>query len=170
LLIGGCQLVVEDPTREDTMIRRAVTLPAGTESVWRAITDPGALEGWFGATVEWDLRPGGRARFRQVADGGDRDGVVDDVEPGRSLRFRWWPAAEEDDVSEVAYELEPHDDGTTLTVTERRVGVTTGRPEALASAAPAAWSPADQAEWERWAGSDPSSWSPRARVAVGCAR
>ena len=44
------------------MFRRAVTFPASTESVWHAITDPGAVAD-VGARVEWDLQPGGRARF-----------------------------------------------------------------------------------------------------------
>ena len=144
------------------MFRRAVILPTGPESVWRAITEPGAVEGWFGATVEWDLRPGGRARFRHLVDGGDRDGVIDDVEPGRTLRFRWWPAGSDDDVSEIAYELEAHDDGTTLTVTERQVEA--APPAVRAFAGPAvlsAWSAADQASWESWAGSEPGSRSAR---------
>jgi uncharacterized protein YndB with AHSA1/START domain len=104
------------------MFRRAVTVPAAVETVWEAITEPGAMEDWFGALVEWELRPGGKAHFRHMAgEDADREGVVDDVEPGRRLRFRWWPADGDGDVSEVAYELEADDGGTVLTVTERRV-------------------------------------------------
>jgi uncharacterized protein YndB with AHSA1/START domain len=116
------------------MYTRAVTLPGDTDSVWRAITEPDAVEGWFGARVEWDLRPGGRARFGFGSSGGEvREGVVDDVQPGRSLRFRWWPASG-GQVSEIAYELEAGEDGTLLTVTERRIG-------AVAPAAPSPDSP-----------------------------
>ena len=141
------------------MFRRDIVLPAGTESVWRAITEPGALADWFGARVEWDLRPGGRAHFRPVAEGADREGVIDDVEPGRSLRFRWWPADADGDVSEVAYELEPDEGGTALTVTERRLSVPARSATAPPRPAGAAmglsgagrWSPADQVQWEIWA-------------------
>lgn len=136
------------------MFRRAVILPAGPRSVWRAVTDPAALADWFGARVEWDLRPGGRASFRPSSGGGDREGVIDAVEPGRTLRFRWWPVDGDGDVSEVVYELEPDEQGTTLTVTERRLPAparTTSASAAPAATASAAWTPADQVSWERWA-------------------
>jgi uncharacterized protein YndB with AHSA1/START domain len=120
------------------MLERDVHLPVGTDLVWEAITDPAALEDWFGASVEWDLRPGGRAAFHEPD--GDREGQVDEVEPGRRLSFRWWPTDNGDDVSEVAYELRPEDDGTLLTITERRV----------AAVATDAWGPADQALLKVW--------------------
>ncbi len=108
------------------MLQRDVHLPAGTDEVWTAITDPVTLEEWFGASVEWDLRPGGLAEFRQAD--GDREGRVDGVEPGRHLRFRWWPVGAREDVSEVTYELRPEEDGTLLTVTERRVAASPAPP------------------------------------------
>jgi uncharacterized protein YndB with AHSA1/START domain len=100
-------------------LRRDVHLPVGADAVWTAITDPDELTRWFGASVEWDLRPGGPASFRQP--GGDREGRVEGVEPGRRLQFLWWPAGDQTQTSEVTYELQPDDDGTRLTVTERRM-------------------------------------------------
>ncbi len=116
------------------MIRREVTLPADAGTVWEALTSPAALETWFGATVDWELRPGGRARFG--GEGGEREGTVEEVEPGRALRFVWWPSGDDAERSEVAYVLAPEGDATTLTVTERRVG---------AEPAPDDTSPADGA-------------------------
>jgi uncharacterized protein YndB with AHSA1/START domain len=88
--------------------------------LWDALTDPDVVSGWIGADVDWDLTPGGRARFRHGPDG-DRAGRVDAVEVERRLSFRWWPEANRADESEVSYELEPTEEGTRLTVTERRV-------------------------------------------------
>jgi uncharacterized protein YndB with AHSA1/START domain len=100
------------------MLERQVVIPVSPERLWDALTEPDALAGWFGAQVEWELSPGGRARFRQD-DGGERTGIVQSVLPGRHLRFRWWPNGIETGASEVTYDLEPDDDGTRLTVTER---------------------------------------------------
>jgi uncharacterized protein YndB with AHSA1/START domain len=105
---------------EATVLTREVTFPVPATTLWDALTDPDAVSRWIGADVDWELMPGGRARFRHGPDG-DRAGRVDAVEPGRRLSFRWWPEADRSDESEVSYELEPTDDGTRLTVTERRV-------------------------------------------------
>src|SRR6266487_5537772 len=50
------------------MIERSVLLPAGTDEVWRALTESDHLSRWFGSPVELDLKPGGRVTVRE----GDR--------------------------------------------------------------------------------------------------
>jgi uncharacterized protein YndB with AHSA1/START domain len=135
-----------------TGLRRDVHLPVGTEAVWTAITDPDRLADWFGATVEWDLRPGGRAVWREQD--GEREGRVGEVEPGRRLSFTWWPTGDRSEASEVAYELVADEDGTQLTVTERRVPA--GEQPATTTASIAAtgastWGPADDAAFGVWA-------------------
>jgi uncharacterized protein YndB with AHSA1/START domain len=102
------------------MIRRLAEMPVTAERLWEALTDPDQVAGWFGASVEWDLRPGGRARFSDPQ-GGDREGQVEEVRPGRYLRFTWWPVSDPDDTSEVSYLLEPAGEGSRLTIQERRV-------------------------------------------------
>jgi uncharacterized protein YndB with AHSA1/START domain len=102
------------------MIRRQIEMPVTAERLWEALTDPEQLSGWFGALVDWELHPGGEARF-QEADGSERHGRVDDVRPERHLRFTWWPASDPTDTSEVSYLLEPTAEGTRLTIQERRV-------------------------------------------------
>jgi uncharacterized protein YndB with AHSA1/START domain len=72
------------------LVERRVRLPAPPEEVWAEVADPGRLSAWFGARVELDLRPGGRASFRWP-DGTERGGVIEGVEPGRLLAFRWAP-------------------------------------------------------------------------------
>jgi uncharacterized protein YndB with AHSA1/START domain len=75
---------------EPEQVERRVRLPAPPEEVWAEVADPGRLSAWFGAHVELDLRPGGRASFRWP-DGTERGGVIEEVEPGKLLAFRWVP-------------------------------------------------------------------------------
>lgn len=111
------------------MLVRQVVVPASPEELWDALTEPDSVAAWFGARVDWDLRPGGMAHF--VGDDGSvRDGVVEAVRRGRHLRFRWWPepggvvppeGGETDTGTEVTYNLEADREGTRLTVTEQRL-------------------------------------------------
>jgi uncharacterized protein YndB with AHSA1/START domain len=99
------------------MVERQLTLPATRQDVWDALTAPDRVAAWFGAQVEWDLQPGGAARFHDE-DGSERQGVIDTVAAGQVLRFRWWPDGSHGPESEVTYTLEDVPDGTRLTVTE----------------------------------------------------
>ena len=98
------------------VVEQEIVLPVSPEELWTDLTDPAMVGCWFGATVEWELVPGGPARFEE-GDGTERRGVVETVRPGRELRFRWWAPGEP--ASEVEYRLEPVDGGTRLTVVER---------------------------------------------------
>ena len=144
------------------MIERTVTVPAGPERVWEALTDPDEMTAWLGGRLDWTLEEGGPLRF--VGDAGeDKEGQVEEVEPRRTLRFRWWdtgPGAHPD-ASEVQYVLEPVGDETLLTVREAAVprpapaapapapagagvhaSLCAGGPASLL--VPAAWGPLDQ--------------------------
>jgi uncharacterized protein YndB with AHSA1/START domain len=103
--------------KTDEMVERQLTLPAPRQDVWEALTVPDRVAAWFGARVEWDLQPGGTARFHDE-DGTERRGVIDTVAAGQTLRFRWWPDGSQATESEVTYTLEDVPDGTRLTVTE----------------------------------------------------
>jgi uncharacterized protein YndB with AHSA1/START domain len=164
------------------MIRRQIVMPVSPERLWEALTEPGQLAKWFGADVEWELREGGRARFRRE-DGTERVGRVEAVRPGRHLRFRWWPSTppaldpapsggppgdrEEEVESEVSYLLEPIDAGTRtrLTVQERQIAEDRqigGPPRARALARPptgqpdSGWSVWDARLFGAWAGCSPT--------------
>jgi uncharacterized protein YndB with AHSA1/START domain len=104
---------------ECPIIERRITLPATPDEVWTALTDPAEIGSWFEADVEWELRPGGAARFSEP-DGTERAGTVVTVRQGEELRFRWWPENEDsgEPASEVTYALEEVPEGTRLTVTE----------------------------------------------------
>lgn len=96
-------------------IERSVWLPADREVVWRHLTEGSLLSTWFGGAAELRARPGGEVRFEE-GDGPLRWGTVEAVVPG--LRLQWSWRAGDGDPSLVQIELEDHDGGTRLTVTE----------------------------------------------------
>jgi uncharacterized protein YndB with AHSA1/START domain len=102
------------------MIERQTALPITPLGLWRVLTDPALLAEWFGAAIEWDLRPGG-AMCAIDDTGTTRDGVIVEVDDERCLRYRWWPSDEPDGVSEVTYTIDADDEGSILTVIERPV-------------------------------------------------
>jgi uncharacterized protein YndB with AHSA1/START domain len=82
------------------------------------------MSAWFGADVELDLRPGGRASFRW-ADGARRGATIDVVDPGRYLVLRWLPFQQLPDGRTVPrrsgtmeFMVSPAGAGTRLTITE----------------------------------------------------
>ena len=119
------------------MIERTVTVPAGPDRVWEALTDPDEMEAWLGGRLDWALEEGAGLRF-EGGDGEHKEGRVEQVEPMRALRFRWWDTGTDAAPleSEVQYVLEPDDDGTRLTV--REAVVAAPDPAAAPVATPAA--------------------------------
>ncbi len=93
-------------------VRREVVLPVPRERAWELLTDEAALRDWLADDAELDPEPGGAVR----AD--DREGVVEAVEPGRRLDFRWHDG---DSASRVTWLLDEEPGGTRVTVTERRL-------------------------------------------------
>jgi uncharacterized protein YndB with AHSA1/START domain len=100
------------------------TLPYPIERVWRALTDPTALTGWFWPqrfepTVEVDLRVGGRYRIAGPAVGLAVTGQYLVVEPPNRLSFTWrWDG--EADESLVTVALTGADGATTLAIVHER--------------------------------------------------
>jgi uncharacterized protein YndB with AHSA1/START domain len=132
------------------MLERQVVIPSSPEQLWDALTEPDSVAAWFGSEVEWDLRPGGPARFRGE-DGSQRRGVVESVFPGRHLSFRWWPEEPDGraDASRVTYTLEPEEEGTRLTVTEQPLAPPVASARAAGNAA--TWHAWDSRLFRCWA-------------------
>ncbi|HWE56597.1 MAG TPA: SRPBCC domain-containing protein [Acidimicrobiales bacterium] len=139
------------------MIQRQIVVPTDPDRLWRALTDPEEAETWFGGRIDWTpLEEGSPLRFTPArGDGPSREGRIDAVQPGRYLRFRWWPEnSPATECTDVAYVLEPDpssESATHLTVEEAPVAV-----DATACASvstPARWTLDDEMQFRVWAGS-----------------
>jgi uncharacterized protein YndB with AHSA1/START domain len=110
-------------------IRSAIEIDASMERVWRAITTPSEIKGWFfGVDTEADWRPGGRLVHRGEYQGKPYvdKGEIREFEPPRRLVHTHWsdvsglPDAP-DHYQEVAWDLTEHDGRTELAITERNL-------------------------------------------------
>jgi len=92
-------------------IERSVELPAPPDEVWERITDGDLAEEWMGVRVE--PRQGGAVTVP------DRDviGTVEEVEPGESITWSWREV--DGEPSQVTIDIEPHERGSRVTITER---------------------------------------------------
>ena len=97
-------------------VERTLLLDLPPDEVWRAISDETMLREWLAPEIELDLRPNG-AMVCRTESGEERPGVVELVEDGERLAFRWWRDGAAD-ASRVELRLEETDGGTRLTVTE----------------------------------------------------
>jgi len=98
-----------------TVLRMQRALRHPVEKVWRAITEPGQLAGWFPAAVELDLRLDGAVAFTFEEDPGapvdlQNSGVIRAYEPPRLIEYTWG-------VEVLRWELVPATDGCTLHLT-----------------------------------------------------
>jgi len=95
------------------MERRFAHPPA---KVWRAITDPSELAGWFPAAVELDLRLDGRIQFTfgagedDFVEDPDNTGTIRAYDPPRLLEYNWGREV-------LRWELSPDGDGCLIVLT-----------------------------------------------------
>lgn len=98
------------------VVRFEITVPAGTEETWSALTEPGRLADWLGR-VEGDLREGGTfSGFFRVSEW-DGTGRIAACEPGRRFTVLMSEHAATTEAS-TDVELSPVDSGTRLEVTQ----------------------------------------------------
>ncbi|MEV6059804.1 SRPBCC domain-containing protein [Nocardia asteroides] len=101
-------------------IVRTVELAHPPAKVWAAITTAEGLASWFGNTAEIDLRPGGDMRMTWN-EGFAAEMRVERVEEPAVFGYTWPINGLPDDDPRrtyVEFTLEPHGDGTRLTVVE----------------------------------------------------
>lgn len=92
---------------------------AEPDDVWESLTTDDGFSSWSGAGSQIDPRPGGRIHTPDDATGRERAGAVETIDPGRHLRYRWWPTDDPDEVSTVDIEVTPIPSGTRVTIIER---------------------------------------------------
>jgi uncharacterized protein YndB with AHSA1/START domain len=120
-------------------VERTVTLPTDLEEAWELLTHPDELSAWLGDDVVLDPVPGASGWVRE-RDGTDRRLVVDEVDEGRRLSWRWWIEGDDPDqtASRVEITLSPTPDGTLVRVVEQPL--VTARASASRTNASEAWS------------------------------
>ena len=95
------------------VIERDVVLPVPRERAWELITEPAELEEWLADDVEFEPEEGAPLRVT-FEDGGEREGVVEQVDHEERVVFRWGD-------SRVEWRLDDAPDGgTRFIVTEHR--------------------------------------------------
>lgn len=119
-------------------IEQHVTLPAGLDEAWELLTDPDDLAAWLGREVDLDPTPGAHGSVVEH-DGTHRRLVVDEVERGRRLVWRWW-ADGDDEPSRVEITLAPTDHGTVVRVIEELLPAAGARHAEASVHAGEAWS------------------------------
>lgn len=134
------------------VVQREIEIDAGLDDVWRVLTDPDQQDGWLGASVELDLRPGGGGRVVDD-DGAIREVLVVDVDAPVRLTWHWWH--EDGPLSTVEITATPTSTGTIVRVVETLDPTATstppGRVTAKAGGKPTAWHAAD-VMGEAWSG------------------
>jgi uncharacterized protein YndB with AHSA1/START domain len=99
-----------------TVLRMERRLTHPREKVWRALTSPAELAGWFPAAVEVDLRLDGAIKFTfpegvgDFQEDPDNNGIVSAYEPPRLLEYTWGGEL-------LRWELTPTGDGCVLQLT-----------------------------------------------------
>ena len=100
------------------LVEHHLTLPTDLDAAWDLLTRPEDLAAWLGAAVVLRPTPGATGRVVDH-DSTQRLLVVDEVEEGRRLAWRWWIDGEGDgDVSRVEITLAPVEGGTEVRVVE----------------------------------------------------
>jgi uncharacterized protein YndB with AHSA1/START domain len=110
-------------------IEREILLKASRSRVWRALVNAEEFGRWFGVALEGKKFVAGQRTQGQITYPGYEhltfDVLVERIEPGRSIAFRWHPAAIDASVDYskepstlVVFELKEAKGGILLTVVE----------------------------------------------------
>jgi uncharacterized protein YndB with AHSA1/START domain len=116
-------------TSSTDRIEREILLKASRSRVWRALVNAEEFGRWFGVALEGKKFVAGQRTQGQITYPGYEhltfDVLVERIEPGRSIAFRWHPAAVDAAVDYskepstlVVFELKEAKGGILLTVVE----------------------------------------------------
>lgn len=106
-------------------VERTIEIEAHPDDVWDLLVDDDERTAWFGGPTTLEPVPGGAGGFTDP-DGTRREAVVEEIDPGRHLRWTWWPEGDPDAGATVDIDLVPVTPsrpgapaiGTQVTVTE----------------------------------------------------
>jgi len=116
-------------------VERHVTLPAELDEAWTLLTDPDDLAAWLGREVALDPTPGAAGTVVDH-DGTRRHLIVEEVDAGRRLSWRWWTGDDpQGEPSRVEITLIPAERGTTVRVVEELLPTPAAAAQARASEA-----------------------------------
>jgi uncharacterized protein YndB with AHSA1/START domain len=108
----ACDATVQLQEPPMPVVNREIVLPVPRERAWELITEPAELEEWLGEDVEFEAEVDAPLRVDE------REGVVEEVDDGERIVFRWGD-------SRVEWQLEDHPAGTRFLVTEHRYAADT---------------------------------------------
>src|SRR3954452_24127640 len=111
------------------VVERVIELDLSPEDLWAAVCDPTS---WLADEGSLTIAPGGQGTL--VDDGVVRRAVVEEVDAGRRLAFRWWSEGG-DGTDESRVELTIATTPVTSVLTVRETRVAPVRASAVASAA-----------------------------------
>jgi uncharacterized protein YndB with AHSA1/START domain len=98
-------------------VTRELDLEIGADELWNLVGDGTRWADWLVDAGDVEVVDGG---LGTVVDdeGTDRQVVVERVEPGRAVRFSWWPTGGPEQASTVELVVLPTHQGSRLLVTE----------------------------------------------------
>jgi uncharacterized protein YndB with AHSA1/START domain len=100
----------------ETTVERQVELDAAPDEVWDALAAP---DTWLADEGTLPLEEGAVGHL--VEDGRSRTAVVEEVDPGRRLVYRWWDDDAPEDASRVEVTLVGVGSGTRVAVRETAI-------------------------------------------------
>src|SRR5690349_2414122 len=116
------------PAVSTDRIEKQITIRAPRSRVWKALTDLGQFQQWFGAALDTPFKPGARSRGHVTEKGWEHvqmDIQIERMDPEHTFTYRWLPFAIDPkrDYSKetrtlVEFTLEEVDGETLVTVVE----------------------------------------------------
>ena len=136
-----------DDGRTAARFEQVVDLDATIDAAWTALSDPGELAQWLGASVELDVQPGGRGRVVDD-DGTVRDVLVTGVDERHGIAWHWW--SDDGELSSVELRIDERDGHTRLHIVEMVVlGPTLTDARPTMAACSRRWTAATSRLWSR---------------------
>jgi uncharacterized protein YndB with AHSA1/START domain/DNA-binding transcriptional ArsR family regulator len=122
-MLSGLKTAVEEPTVSAIPAHvYQIYIRSTPEQVWQALTDPEMTPHYyFGTRIESEFTPGAPYVYRSADGGSMLDGTILESDPPSRLVMTFHPAwtgvGEDAHLSQVTWQLEPHDGQTKLTLT-----------------------------------------------------